>query len=355
MTALIVPPLLDGSKEPLAVVDAFPDFRPVPCLRGAHRQTISATYLSRPAPIGRPLTTGTVQHHIDLPDGDQLVAQDDQPRGWQTSDPVTILVHGLSGCHASNYLVRTASRLLAVGVRTFRIDMRGCGAGWDVANQSMHAGRSDDMQAAIRYVADLCPASPRGAVGFSLGGATLLRAIAQHNQVDGRSLKCAMAVSPPIDLQACSDSLRLPRNRMYDRTMARWLYRYVMQRRDSNAEIAELDTGKRPRSIYDFDRQFTAPLGRFASVEAYYKACSVRPVLGGISIPTLMLTAQDDPLVPFHVFRNAPISSTTRLYAPQRGGHVGFLGRCGSDPDGWWLDWRIVDWILAGCNRPANT
>jgi predicted alpha/beta-fold hydrolase len=30
-----------------------------------------------------------------------------------------------------------------------------------------------------------------------------------------------------------------------------------------------------------------------------------------------------------------------------RGGHLGFVGRAGVDADRRWMDWRVVDWVLA--------
>jgi predicted alpha/beta-fold hydrolase len=36
-----------------------------------------------------------------------------------------------------------------------------------------------------------------------------------------------------------------------------------------------------------------------------------------------------------------------RLLATDRGGHVGFIGKGGDDPDNRWLDWRVVE-IITG-------
>ena len=330
-------------------VAAFPVFQPHSLLRGPNVQTIGATYLSL-----SPKLPPSTQHVIDLNDGDRLAIQDNQPPNWRSTDPVAMLIHGLSGCHGSTYMVRTTAKLISQGVRTFRLDMRGCGAGWSLAKNSMHAGRGDDVQAGIEFIAKLCPEAPRAAVGFSLGGATLLRAISTHNTKTDYSLSCAMAICPPIDLEVCSATLCLPRNRVYDRKMSQWLYRYVIQRRETNRDVAKRDTGKCPKSILAFDEQFTAPLGGFDSASQYYRQCSVRPLLSDVRVPTLILAAQDDPLIPFTIFENAPYSDSTQLCTSRRGGHIGFLGRSKTDADRWWLDWRIVDWVLAGCNRPPD-
>ena len=324
---------------------SFPTFQPHPLLRGAHRQTIGATYLAR-----APQLANTVQHMLELPDGDRLVLHDDRPHTWQPTDPVSLLIHGVSGCHGSVYMIRTAAKLMAHGIRSFRLDMRGCGAGGKLAKHSMHAGRGDDIRAAILFLARLCPQAPRAAVGFSLGGAILLRALGHYGGDLSAQLAGAMAIAPPIDLLTCSAAMRQKQNRLYDRTMARWLYRYVKQRRQENPAIAACDQGPRPRSIYDVDRQFTAPLGNFSSAEDYYLRCSAAPHLAKITAPTLIVAAQDDPLIPFTIFEQADLSPSTALFATEHGGHVGFFGRRGVDPDRWWLDWRVVDWVRQACN-----
>jgi predicted alpha/beta-fold hydrolase len=333
-----------------APVVSFPTFQPHPLLRGAHRQTIGATYLTRP-----PKLVNTVRHAMELSDGDRLVIHDDQPQDWRPSDPVALLIHGVSGCHGSGYMIRTAAKLMAHRTRTFRLDMRGCGAGWKLAKHSMHAGRSDDIRSAILFLARLCPQAPLAAIGFSLGGAILLRALSQHREDLDLPLSGAMAIAPPIDLMTCSVAISKKENRLYDRAMARWLYRYVKRRRQENPAIAACDQGPRPRSIYDVDHRFTAPLGDFSSAEDYYLRCSAAPHLARIIAPTLILAAQDDPLIPFAMFAQAELSPSTTLFATERGGHVGFYGKRGVDPDRWWLDWRIVDWARqVTCSREAT-
>ena len=57
-----------------------------------------------------------------------------------------------------------------------------------------------------------------------------------------------------------------------------------------------------------------------------------------------MITAQNDPLVPFGVYR-APVFQTNpalELIAPEYGGHVAFLAR--RNPR-FWLDGVILEWL----------
>jgi len=34
------------------------------------------------------------------------------------------------------------------------------------------------------------------------------------------------------------------------------------------------------------------------------------------------------------------------LCLTKHGGHLGFIGRSGVDPDRRWMDWRLLDWLM---------
>ncbi|MCH2401135.1 MAG: hypothetical protein MK364_18610, partial [Pirellulales bacterium] len=113
----------------------FPEFRPQLFLRSGHLQTV-ATVLLR----GNRMPYTARQHQIELEDGDQLVLHDDCPSAWQPHQRVVLLVHGLTGCHLSSYMVRISYKLAQLGLRVFRLDMRGSGAGLHLARRSYNAG-----------------------------------------------------------------------------------------------------------------------------------------------------------------------------------------------------------------------
>ena len=66
-----------------------------------------------------------------------------------------------------------------------------------------------------------------------------------------------------------------------------------------------------------------------------------------ITVPTLVIAAASDPIVPAATFENARLSATTHLHIASCGGHLGFIASAGTDPDLRWLDWRIVEWIAS--------
>jgi len=323
---------------------SFPEFRPHPLLRNGHLQTIAGAYAPLPRHVYR-----AERRVVDLLDGEQLVLHDDRPVEWRPGDRCVLLLHGLGGGYHSPYMIRTAEKLRARGLRVFRMDMRGHGAGLRLAQSPGHAGRSEDAAAAIAKIAELGPDSPIAIAGVSLGGNILLKwlgevGVAAHPQVDR-----ALAVAPPIDLLACCQLIQRLRSRLYDRAFVRTLMRQVAERREHWTSLATLDLRQPPRSLFEFDNRVTAPLSGFRDAEHYYAMASAASRLATIAVPTLILAAADDPLVPPGMLESAPRSEFVTLRITAHGGHVGYIGRRGVDPDRHWLDWRIVDWATERC------
>jgi predicted alpha/beta-fold hydrolase len=285
-------------------------------------------------PIG-----ATVKHIIDASHGDRLVLHDDKPVSWREGGSVALLVHGLAGSHASNYLVRLAAKLLKKGVRAFRLDQRACGDGYLLAAHPFHSGRSQDIGAALRHVAHLT-GSEVALVAFSLGANTALKWAGEAGGSHWPAQR-VIAVSPPVDLSECVGRLQRYPGRIYDR-------HFVARLLDQVANHPQFKThrfSRRPRSLREFDDAFTAPRCGFADAASYYRACSAGPLLSAIAVPTLILAAKDDPIVPHRPLETAPrnviVSGTTH------GGHLGFIGAGRLDPDRRWLDWRILEQLTA--------
>jgi len=68
--------------------------------------------------------------------------------------------------------------------------------------------------------------------------------------------------------------------------------------------------------ISEFDDRYTAPDGGYASGADYYDRAGARHVLGSVAVPTLIITAQDDPFIPFESFQHPDIEASVERYRP---------------------------------------
>ncbi len=319
-------------------------FEPHPLLRNGHLQTLAAAWLTGTNTEG---LSGS-QHIVRLSDGDQLAIHDNEPESWTPTDPVTVLLHGLCGSSTSNYMCRIAGKLNDRGQRTFRINLRGCGDGQGMARRPYHAGRSDDLAAVVESVRSLCPQAPISVVGFSLGGNILLKWLGEAATSLPDNLTRAVAVNPPADLQVCTNSLATLWGGFYDRHFAKLLHQHALETPHWHGYLPEDWSSRRPKRVLEFDEKLTAPVAGFASASDYYHQCSATRVIGDIRVPTLILTSRNDPLVPVSVLETLPLPESVQLHVAPSGGHLGYIGRGrGVDPDRYWMDWRVIDWLTS--------
>jgi hypothetical protein len=318
-----------------------PPFHPPWWLANCHVQTCLPFFV-RPSAREQ----GTVRHLVPLDDGDAVVVHDNRPDEWNGGAPVAVLVHGLAGCHGSTYMRRVAACLNCRGVRTFRMDLRGAGAGTAHARRPYHSGRSADAAAVLEAVHSLCPDSALSIIGFSLGGNVVLKLLGEMGGSPPAWLARGAAVSPPVDLLTCEAYIDRPFARqVYVRYFLRQLWRQMEKRRQFVADAVPSEQVPRPRSIRELDETVTAPVWGFTCADDYYRQSSSGPYLARIGVPTLIVSAKDDPLVPYQPLLEAERSDAVTLLLTERGGHVGFIGRANGDPDRYWMDWRIADWI----------
>ncbi len=326
----------------------FPRFRPHRALRNAHAQTIGGVYFP-----GRLAPYRATPREVLLDDGDVIVMHEDRPHAWCRGDRVVLMLHGLGGSHKSPYLVRIAAKLNARGIRTFRQDLRGYGMGSLKAKGFGHAGKSEDMSPVIDYIADLCPGSPLTVIGFSKGGNILLKYLGEMAGNTPPNLDGALAVAPPIDLFHCGRNLRQGVNRIYDVSFMRCLRQLVLRRHRRIPGMEDVPVSPLPGRLWEFDDQYTAPMIGYSGVEEYYRKASSAPLLKDIRLPTQIVVAKDDPLVPIDMFDRYEMSNSIKLHLTDHGGHIGYIGEAGLDPDRRWLDWRIVEWITQ-CEQRRN-
>jgi predicted alpha/beta-fold hydrolase len=322
-----------------------PPFVPNRWIAGGHLQSV----LSLSSKGLLPLKSAC--RWVELTDGDRLALIDDEPQGWQPGDASLLVIHGLCGCSEAPYMLRLASRFTSQGVRVFRLNLRGCGAGVGAANQITHAGRSGDVVSALEMVAKLTQQGPLSAVGVSLGGNQLLRAAGlvgqchEHQAGQWRErLHRIAAVSPPIDLKRCSDNMERRLMRPYNRYFIRHLLERAPEALKSNP-IIESAILNMPRTMRELDERVTAPLAGYENGIDYYRRTAAQPVIQEIQVPTLILSASDDPIVPVGCFApevRATWPDHVRLVITRGGGHVGFIGR---GEQRHWMDGLLDRWF----------
>lgn len=315
-------------------------FRPHPLLRSAHAMTIFPRIWPRPdalqgIPIAERLFSVAPETHV------MGVCS------WQptpTRHRTLIVVHGLEGCHDSHYMRAIAAKGWHEGLNVIRLNQRTCGGTEHLAPTLYHSGLSGDLRAVITELADRDGLSDIWIAGFSMGGQLALK-LAGEAGVSIPALRGIFAVCPNLDPPSVIVALERPANRFYQSHFLSKLKERVRRKAALFPGLYDLTSLERLRGMRGFDHHYTAPEFGFASAEDYYARVGASHVLHQIRVPTVILTAQDDPIIPFHSFTAEAIRTNPaiRLVAPRHGGHCGFLQRATGTEDRYWAENRIVE------------
>ena len=97
-------------------------FNPILGLQAGYLQSFAGLYWPQ-----MPEPKACATHTVDLSDGDKLGLVENRSKKWKSGSRVFVLIHGLSGCSKSRYIIRIARKLRDRGALVIRADMRNCG------------------------------------------------------------------------------------------------------------------------------------------------------------------------------------------------------------------------------------
>ena len=317
----------------------LPAFVPARPLRNHHLMTVVPRYWSRgPLLAGIPVERRLFRTEPDT----QIVGfchwQDNR---W--SAQTMLLLHGLEGCCDSHYMHGIAAKAYKAGLNVVRLNQRTCGGTEHLSPTLYNSGLSADYRSVLQELA--AEQMHRiWLVGYSMGGNLLLKATGEL----GRSqpaLAGTVVVCPNIDPTLCVRELERPANWLYHRHFLTRLKARVQRKASLSPGRWDLKGLRTITRISEFDDHYTAPDGGYRDAADYYDRSGARHVLHSIAVPTTIITAQDDPFIPYSMFLTPSVQQnpSIRLLAPTHGGHCGFFQTRRSEEDRYWVENRIVE------------
>lgn len=271
------------------------------------------------------------------------------------TQPLVMLLHGLTGSSQSGYIKGLQTALHKQGFRSAVLNFRGCSGTSNNSARCYHSGETGDVQFFYQTLRQREPETPIAAVGFSLGGNVLLKWLGERGgQLD---LFAAAAVSVPLLLGVCATKLDGGFSRLYRINLLRELKTYMhgklrhldsLGRTEEAQKIRTLGDLSNIRSFWQYDDRVVAKLHGFDDVHDYYRRSSSRQYLHTITVPTLLIQALDDPFMTTGVLPDASeVSPQVRLEFTRHGGHVGFIAGAIPFRPTYWLEQRITEFLLA--------
>ena len=318
-------------------------FEPHRLLRNGHAMTIAAAFVRR---------------KFDLPQAEERLFQVEpesrilgrchwQP-GKRRDVPVLVIVHGLEGSSDSNYVRGIAEKAYRLGLHAVRLNQRNCGGTEALTPTLYNSGMSGDYRAVLEELSNGDGFEQIFFAGYSMGGNLVTKMAGEYGDAVPKALRGVCVVCPAMDLGACADALERRDNFFYQRHFVKGLMARYARKAKLFPERYPHNGPGAVRSVRQFDDEITAPHFGYRDAQDYYDAVGAKKVVAQVRVPMLMLTAQDDPFVPYELFLRADPAqnSAIKFIAPEHGGHCGFISNR-SGAERFWAEQRIVEFCEA--------
>jgi predicted alpha/beta-fold hydrolase len=322
------------------------DFAPLPRWKGGHWMTLYAWGKPRYFPALPP----PQPRYFDVAPGTRVLAHCHwQKRPWD--HPTILLLHGLESSSDAHYVRGLSNKAFAAGFNAVRLNQRNCGATERLTDSLYHSGLTQDPLAVMRELIEVDGLRSIAVAGYSLGGNLALKLAGDFGATPPNELQAVSAVSPTMDLAACVEALEAPQNQIYQRHFVRNLKKRMRRKARAFPGRFSLDALGGVRTIREFDEAYTAPFHGFRGASDYYHRASAMRVIEHINIPTLIISAENDPFVPPAPFRVPAVTGNEHIQVrlTKEGGHCGFVEERRGSYDGYWAEREVVEFIRETC------
>lgn len=255
---------------------------------------------------------------IKLHDGDQVLAES-YPSPTLPNAPILIMLHGLTGSSKSNYIQAVGNKLNS-SYHIVALNFRNAGRGVGLARKMYHSGLWQDLEDVVLYCSHIFPNKNIHIAGFSLGGNVLLKFLA--NSAYASKITSSVAISPPIQLERTVEHMATQCLGFFEKyflSELKTIYQVIYPFLENKTALTTF-----PKTMQQFDHQFTAIQWGYSSATDYYTQCSSLPDLARITVPTTIIHAQNDPIVPLRPLTMVKNHKNLKLHISKFGGHVGF-------------------------------
>jgi predicted alpha/beta-fold hydrolase len=340
------------SKSSAKYKDIPANFRPHRLLRGGRIQTFASGYHRRRA---AGMLSG--EQVVLLDAGPDVTGYDNyvrltgyynEHRTGDASRGLVICLHGWEGNSHSPHSLIVGEHFLDHGYDFFRLNLRDHGPRLHIDPYALNRGLFlgtllEESHCAVQRVAAWAKGLPVYLVGPSMGGNFVLRMAVRHATDPIANLRRVVAISPAINPGRSTDRIdqQYPFRRYF---RGRWL-RSVLAKERRFPELYSFGPLVNIPRLRPMTEWLIEHYGTFADADDYFSRYAVLgDALAGLTIPTTILTAADDPVIAVDDFETLTPSPFLDLKIERFGGHVGFV-------DFWPLRHLLPEMVLAELQR----
>lgn len=244
-----------------------------------------------------------------------------------TNNRLVVLTHGLEGDSHRHYILGTARLFHEHHFDVLAWNCRSCSGEMNRAFRLYNHGEIGDINEVVTHALVQKTYDEIVLIGYSMGGNISLKYASVQGTKLPAAIRCVVAISAPVDLKASASLLDLPGNRFYRNRFMKKLLVKITQKATLFPGRLDMARLGQVRIWKDFDDWFSAPVNSYRDADDFYEQASAINFMPGLTIPTLLLNAANDPLLspecsPVWLAEQLP---NFFLETPRLGGHVGFM------------------------------
>ena len=263
------------------------------------------------------------RERLTLSDGD-FVDLDWQDNG---NDKLLIITHGLEGDSNRQYVKGAAKLFAQAGWDVLAWNCRSCSGEMNKNFRLYSHGEIGDFGEVIEHAQKRKTYAEISLMGHSMGGSITLKYLGVKGNNLAKNIKSATAFSTPCDLKGGAEILNKPSNFLYRKKFIKRLKRKIEYKATQFPGRIDLSNFDNIKVWKDFDEFYAAPMNGYKDADDFYARSSAINFIPAITIPTLICSAKNDPILPESCYPVAICEKHKNLFLeiPKQGGHCGFL------------------------------
>lgn len=258
---------------------------------------------------------------------------------------IALLSHGLEGNTERPYILGMVRAFTRHGWDALAWNYRGCSGEVNRKLRWYHSGETGDLHSVISHIIAQNAYKQIALIGFSLGGNMTLKYLGEQGSSIHPLISGAATFSVPTDLKSGALKLAKKSNYIYMRRFLKSLHEKICAKMQMLPGQINDEGFSKIKTFMDFDNRYTAPIHGFRDADDYFAKASSRQFLDRIRIPTLLVSAKNDPFLapPSFPYEEAERNPQLFFEAPDSGGHNGFftIGNGGE----YWLETRALRFL----------
>lgn len=292
-------------------------------LRSARLQTVLASSKIR-VPRHPVLLSQETEQIIETSEGIRLQGYLSSRHDTPGRAPLAILFHGWEGTVRSAYIQSTGNRLFETGFDVFRLHLRDHGDTHHLNEKPFRSDRIREVVDAVRHMAERYETTDIFLLGFSLGGNFALRVGLDVSRHPIDNLRHVLAVCPLMDPERSTRIIdAIPWLRHY--FLKKW-FRGLRKKEQAFPDIYDFSPIYQMSDCMAVTEWLIQRYSPYPDAVQYFKTYTISDdTFADLRVPTTILTADDDPVIPADDFRNLITNEHLRVVLAEHGGHCGFI------------------------------